>query len=36
MINVALVDDQPLVRAGFSLLVTSQDDMDVILSLIHI
>lgn len=30
MISVALVDDQPLVRAGFSMLVTSQDDMDVV------
>ena len=30
MIRVALVDDQPLVRAGFSMLINSQDDMDVI------
>lgn len=29
MITVALVDDQPLVRAGFSMLVGSQDDMEV-------
>ena len=29
MITVALVDDQPLVRAGFSMLVGSQGDMEV-------
>lgn len=29
MITVALVDDQPLVRAGFCLLVDSQADMEV-------
>ena len=29
-IRVAIVDDQELVRAGFSLLVDSEDDMTVV------
>nr|WP_276544970.1 response regulator transcription factor [Brachybacterium muris] len=28
--RIALVDDQPLVRAGFSMVIDSQDDMDVV------
>ncbi|MFD1813467.1 response regulator [Rhodococcus gannanensis] len=31
MIRVALVDDQQLVRAGFRMVIDSQDDMDVVL-----
>ncbi|WP_034649386.1 response regulator [Corynebacterium vitaeruminis] len=30
MIRVGLADDQPLVRAGFGMLVGSQDDMEVV------
>lgn len=29
-LRIALVDDQPLVRAGFSMVIDSQDDMDVV------
>ncbi|WP_193105319.1 response regulator transcription factor [Brachybacterium sp. FME24] len=29
-LRVALVDDQPLVRAGFSMVIDSQDDMEVV------
>nr|WP_276548032.1 response regulator transcription factor [Brachybacterium muris] len=28
--RIALVDDQPLVRAGFSMVIDSQDDMEVV------
>ena len=27
-ISVGLVDDQPLVRTGFAMLINSQDDME--------
>ncbi len=30
-LRIALVDDQPLVRAGFAMVIDSQDDMEVIL-----
>lgn len=30
MIRVALVDDQPLVRVGFQMVINSQDDMEVV------
>lgn len=30
MIRIALVDDQPLVRVGFQLVINSQDDMEII------
>ena len=29
-LRIALVDDQPLVRAGFAMVIDSQDDMEVI------
>lgn len=29
-LRIALVDDQPLVRAGFSMVIDSQDDMEVV------
>ena len=30
-LRVALVDDQPLVRTGFAMVIDSQDDMEVVL-----
>lgn len=30
-LRIALVDDQPLVRTGFSMVIDSQDDMEVVL-----
>ncbi len=30
-LRIALVDDQPLVRAGFSMVIDSQDDLEVVL-----
>ncbi|NMA75649.1 MAG: response regulator transcription factor, partial [Actinomycetales bacterium] len=29
-LRIALVDDQPLVRAGFAMVIDSQDDMEVV------
>ena len=29
-LRVALVDDQPLVRTGFAMVIDSQDDMEVV------